>query len=128
LRTLTLTGKVFTGEGNGKKYLSIFWVRQQIQEKLGFTPYLGTLNLKLDAENASNKKLLEGAETIKICPEEGYCVGNLFKASVRNIECAIIIPQIKNYPKKVIEIISPKNLREELSLKDEDEITVDVQI
>jgi riboflavin kinase len=121
-------GKVFTGEGNGKKYLALPWVKQQIEEKLGFTPFLGTLNLRLTKESATRRKLLEKTEATTICPAEGYCVGMLLKATVSDTECAIILPQVKGYPKNVLEIIAPVNLRETLNLKDNDAVAVAVQV
>lgn len=128
MRTLKFEGEVITGEGNGKKYLSFPWVQQQIEEKLGFTPFPGTLNLRLNKNSSSKKEILEKNETTRICPAVGYCVGILFKAKINNIECAIVIPKIANYPKTTLEIIAPQNLREALNLKDGDKVAVSAQI
>jgi riboflavin kinase, archaea type len=118
LETLIFKGKVVTGEGNGKKYLSLYWVKQQIQEKLGFSPYLGTLNLKLSKEGMREKRILAETKTESICPAEGYCLGLLFKAQIDEELCAVIIPKVKNYPENILEIIAASNLREKLKLKD----------
>ena len=56
---MELAGRVFTGQGEGKKYVSLSWVKHQIKEKLGFDPYPGTLNLRLDEENAKHRVVLE---------------------------------------------------------------------
>jgi riboflavin kinase len=128
LNTVTFEGKVFTGEGNGKKYLALPWVQRQVKEKLGFKPFLGTLNLKLSRESSLRRKLLEKNESPTICPAEGYCVGVLLKATVDAMECAVIIPKVKNYPENVLEIIAPVNLREKLKVKDDDEVAVTVYI
>ncbi len=129
MTTLKLEGQVTTGEGNGKKFLSLQWVQQQIEEKLGFTPFLGTLNLRLTPRSAENKKLIEKTEALKIYPsEKGYCEGILVKASIDHFECAIVIPQTANYPRKILEIIATQNLREVLQLKDGDKVTITVQI
>ena len=121
-------GKVFTGEGNGKKYLAIPWVKQQVKEKVGFTPFLGTLNLKLTKENAARKKLLSQAKSATISPAEGYCVGLLFKAAISGLDCAVIVPQVKDYPDNVLEVVAQVNLRETLKLKDGDSVTVSVYV
>ena len=125
---LTFVGAVISGEGNGKKYLALPWVKQQIEQKLGFLPYLGTLNLRLTKESVVNKKILELTETLVICPAEGYCVGLLFRASIQSIMCAVVIPQIEDYPENVLEIIASVNLRETLNLKDGEDVTVSVQV
>ena len=57
-------GTVFSGEGNGKKFVDLPWVKQQIEEKLGFSPYLGTLNLRLTEKDAEKRSLLETAEEL----------------------------------------------------------------
>ncbi len=123
---LIFEGKVFSGEGNGKKYLALPWVRKQIEEKLGFTPYLGTLNLKLSKKDAIKRKLLKKTQADSIYPTEGYCIGLLYKAQINNNDAAVVIPQIKYYPENVLEIISPYSLREKLKLKDGDEVSVSV--
>ena len=127
MNEITFEGKVFAGEGTGRKYLSFSWVQQQIKENLGFTPFLGTLNLKLNQEGAFRRKKLEKLDSLKICPPEGYCVGLLFKAYIGNNACAVIIPQVRGYPKNVLEIIASTNLRASLGLSDEDSVAVRVQ-
>ncbi len=123
--TLTLDGKIISGQGNGKKYLALPWVKQQIEEKLGFTPYLGTLNLKLSGESVKHRKLLETTGA-KIRPAEGYCIGLLFRAAIGETECSIVIPQIEDYPKNLLEIIAAVDLREFLHLNDGDAVAVTV--
>jgi riboflavin kinase len=128
LKKIALKGTVFTGTGQGKKYASLPWVQKQITEKLGFNPYLGTLNLRLNKESAKNKNLLEKIQSIDICPEKGYYPGLLIKAIISNSECAILIPKMPNYPIDVLEIIASTNLRQQLKLKDGDEVIVIVPI
>ncbi len=119
---------MFFGKGEGKEFLDLPWVKQQIEEKLGFTPYPGTLNIQLTTEGANRRKLLEKIQSIKVYPADGYCTGLIFKAFIGKLECAIIIPQTTDYPKDILEIIAPSNLREKLQLEDGDEITVTVSL
>jgi len=128
LERIEFSGTVFSSRGNGKKFLELPWVNRQITEKLGFTPYPGTLNMKLSEDVAKRRKLLEKAPSIKIYPAEGYCNGTLFKAFIGKLECAIVIPEVAGYPKNVLEIIAAVNLREQLKLKDGSEITVTVNL
>ena len=115
---------MFTGTGEGKKYLELPWVKRQIEEKLGFTPYLGTLNLLLSKENAKRRKLLETADAMKICPVEGYCSGILHKAHIGELECGIVLPEVASYPQDYLEVIAADFLRANLQLEDGDEVTV----
>ena len=128
LKKMKLSGKVFSGRGGGKKFLELPWVKQQVKEKLGFTPYHGTLNVRLSEESIRRRKLLESTASMEICPAEGYCSGKIFKAFVGVLECAIVIPDVAGYPENVLEIIASTNLREKLQLADGDKIAVTVNL
>ena len=128
LKRIKLSGTVFSGGGEGKKFLDLPWVNRQIEKKLGFVPYPGALNVSLSEESAKRRKLLEKAHSIKICPADGYCNGALFKAFIGTLECAIVVPEVAGYPKGVLEIIAAVNLRETLQLEDGGEVTVTVNL
>lgn len=123
LNRLIFNGVVTSGQGNGKKYLDLPWVKSQILEKLGYIAYPGTLNIRITKEINQRKKL-EGKKAIQIYPAEGYCFGAVFKATINSVDCAIIIPQVKGYPCDILEIIAPIYLRETLKLKDNDSVVV----
>jgi riboflavin kinase len=126
LKMLRVRGKVFSGSGEGAKFIEIPWVREQIIEKLGFIPYPGTLNIKL-TEGVVNFKLLKKAKAIEILPAKGFCRGRCFNACFMDtLKCAIVIPEVENYPESILEVIAPINLRQKFKLKDGD--TVDVKI
>ncbi len=125
-KILFLKGKVFSGSGEGAKFVELSWVRRQIEDRLGFTPYAGTLNIKLTKESVTVKNSLKKANGIEISPAEGFCRGKCFHAYISNLQCAIVIPEIKNYPADVIEVIASVNLREKLNLKNSDSVEVKV--
>jgi riboflavin kinase len=124
MKQTKLTGTVFTGTGKGKKYLTLPWVKRQIEEALGYTPYLGTLNLLLSRENAKRRKLLETSDASRIHPAQGYSSGILRKAHIGTLECAIIVPELPTYPRNYLEVIAVDYLREKLNLKDGSQVTV----
>jgi len=128
LKKIELSGTVFSSQGEGKKFLELPWVKQQIKQKLDFTPYPGTLNVRLSEESVKRKKLLEKAHSVKVCPADGYCNGTLIKALIGSLECAIVVPEVVGYPKEVLEIIAPVNLRETRQLEDGCEVTVTVNL
>ncbi|NWF87389.1 CTP-dependent riboflavin kinase [Candidatus Bathyarchaeota archaeon] len=126
MKTSHIKGKVISGSGEGAKFTELPWVKEQIVEEVGFTPYLGTLNVKV-TEPSLLKRLLENAKWIEISPVNGFCRGKIVKAHfMDNLECAIIIPEVGNYPEDVIELIAPINLRKKFKLRDGD--TVEVKI
>lgn len=108
--------------------MSLPWVKSQIEEKLCFTPYPGTLNLILSEESTKRRKLLETVPSIEICPVKGYSSGILYKAQLGKLECAIVIPEVTNYPEDCLEVIAAENLREKLKFRDGNRITVTIDI
>jgi len=124
---ITIRGKVCGGKGEGSFFVSKPWVMKQVKKKLGFKPYLGTLNIQLLSEYKEIVKILENHNGIEIIPKEGFCPGKCFKAAVSGrIKGAVVIPRVPSYPKDMLEIIAPVNLRETLGLKDGDEIEITV--
>jgi riboflavin kinase len=128
MKKIEFSGKVFSGNGGGKKFLELDWVKRQINAILGFTPYAGTLNIHLSDKSTEHRKLLENAASLTVRPVEGYYSGKVFKAYLGTLECAIVIPEVADYPENVLEIIAPVNLREKFHLADGDEIAVTVSI
>jgi riboflavin kinase len=128
LKRITFRGTVVSGEGNGRRYLALPWVKGQIEKKLGYTIYLGTLNLKLSKAYIQKNKLLKKTKTDTISPQDGYCKGLLFKADIAGLKCGVVVPEAEGYPEDLIEIIAEVSLRETLSLKDGEVVTVSVEI
>jgi len=124
LQQIVFKGKIVTGNGEGRTFVNLWWVKKQIKERLHFTAYPGTLNLLLNHESNKIKKFLKKSQFIRISPVEGFCEGIAYPAHINSIKCAIIIPEIENYPKNLIEIVAPINLRDSLNAKDGDELSV----
>ncbi len=130
-KSFILRGRVFTGFGEGAYYMSIPYYYKQFVEKLGFKPYIGTLNLKLKSiHDLEVKKLLYLLPGIEIKGfsngKRSYGGAKCFKAKINGINGAVILIERTHYGDDVIEVISPKRLRDELNLKDGDEVIVEV--
>jgi riboflavin kinase, archaea type len=121
---ITLKGTVFSGKGEGKKFVALPWVQRQISEKLGFSPFLGTLNLRLSAQNIAKRTQMEKSEGITIAPEKGFFSGKLYPAHIGAIACAVIVPIVPNYPADILEVVAESCLREKLKLEDGDCVSV----
>jgi riboflavin kinase len=124
MRTIEVRGRVFSGEGVGSQYISIQWVREQIQQKLGFDPFPGTLNVRLKRADSGRLKTAFGTSRgISLFPPRGYLSARCFRVSVMSkIDGAIVIPEKQGYPPDILEIAAPVSLREHLSLRDGDEV------
>jgi len=126
LPRLIFEGTVFSGRGEGKRFVELPWVKRQIEEKLHFVPYAGTLNLRLTEESIEKRKELDSATGLVVDPQTGYCPGILFRAYIEGVECAVVLPKIPSYPADVLEIIAPKYLRGKFGLTDGSTLTVAV--
>jgi riboflavin kinase len=126
LPNLTFAGTVFSGEGKGKCFLMLPWVQRQVMEKLGFLAYAGTLNIRLDADNMEKRKQLDPKQGLLVKPESGFYRGVLFKATIQNVEAAIVLPLMPDYPIDVLEVVAPVYLRGKLGFKDSDKVALSV--
>jgi riboflavin kinase len=124
-----LKGKVFSGKGEGTQFLNFPWVRKQIEEKLGFAPYEGTLNVRLYKDSINLRKTLTSASGMEILPQPGFCRGRLLKACLMGaVVCAVVVPEVGGYPEDVIELVASVNLREKLQLSDGDLVVVQIML
>ena len=126
-----LFGRVISGKGEGKYYMSLKPYKERFKNILGYYPYEGTLNIKklnnnfqLDKLNwleiddfKYNGRAYYGAKIlpVKIYGKIGYWVNG-----------AIIHPKKSTHDKNIIELISNVNLRKFLFLKNNDIIIVNV--
>jgi riboflavin kinase len=128
LNWIVFEGTAFSGQGRGKKFVELPWFKRQVEEKLGFSPYPGTLNLCLTDKNIENRRLLEISGGLTVEPQTGYYSGVMFRATIDTLECAVVIPIMPNYPNNVLEVIAPVCLREQLKLTDGSLVTVFVNV
>ena len=127
-------GHIITGMGEGAYYMSLNGYKQQFKEKLGYEPYPGTLNIKLNSMlYVEAKKEMLKYPSIDI---EGFsdqsrtfgwvkCYPAYINDSV-NINSSILILERTHYDDSIIEIIAPFSIKEQFSLKDGDYIRLKV--
>ncbi|NLV27279.1 MAG: DUF120 domain-containing protein [Methanomicrobiales archaeon] len=131
-KKLTLAGTVQSGLGEGAYYMSLVPYANQFQDLLGFTPFPGTLNIKLTPGSIIQRKRLSGGKwlTVQGFESEGRTFGEVrcLPCFIRDIPCGIIIPGRTHYPEELLEIVSPEGLRKKFSLEDGDEIAIEVTL
>ncbi len=122
-------GSVQTGLGEGRYYLSRPGYDAQFQDKLGWRPYPGTLNLDLGGAEANKLKFLRKnpVYVIEGFQAEGRSFGGVlcFPARIGDQEAAAILPNRTHYT-TVLEVIAPVCLRESLPCEDHDRLELDV--
>jgi CTP-dependent riboflavin kinase len=126
-RALVLTGKIISGAGQGAYFTQADWVLQQCDEKLGFKPYPGTLNLEISAGDLPIIESLDKETGIElVSPDPKFCNAKTFRVSLGKISGAIVMPEekVRVHPKNFIEIIAPANIKTSLNVKDGDFIKI----
>jgi riboflavin kinase len=130
--SVTLEGTVFTGLGEGAYYTQKEHYRKQFAEKLGFDPYPGTLNIKLNTDyDLKTRAELEAYPAVEIegFQNENRTFGTVkcYPAKIGNkIKGALISALRGHYDNSVLEIIAPVNLRKNLNLKDGNKVKVEI--
>lgn len=128
-KEILIKGRIVDGLKDGRYYLSLNQYVKNIEKKLGFKPYPGTLNIRLtDTEDIEIKERLQRMNGINV---EGFKQGNrvfgsikCFRCRVNGIQASIIIPERSHYGSEILELISPVGLKRKMRLKSGDEIVV----
>lgn len=128
---VTIHGCVQSGMGEGGYYICQERYVSQFSEKLGFVPFEGTLNIHVDPEDVGKLDIVRSIAGVPIdgFSSDGRSFGAVvaYKAKIRNIDCAIVVPERSHYT-DVIEIICQYHLRRTLSLEDGDRLDIKVNI
>jgi len=119
----TVTGTVFSGMGKGRYYVGHPEYQRRFMERLGYAPYPGTLNVKLeDRETIQRLGEMRAGDGVKI---EGFTLGGesfsaltCFDGELRGERVTLLFIDVTYYNETVAELISPTYLRGKLGLRD----------
>lgn len=128
-----LEGELFSGLGEGSYYIGQEGYRTQLEKKLGFDPYPGTLNIRLKPGYENERDILNSLPLISIkgftTEKRSFGPAKCAKAIMNNeVQVSIILAMRSHYGSDVIEIVSEENLRKKLKLKDGDAIKIKIMI
>jgi len=119
---LEFSGIIVRGLGEGSFYMSLEGYRKQIREHLGFDPFPGTLNIRLDEDERWKRQSLIESEPIIISgfKDKNRTYGELYayRCRVEGRDGAIIVPLRTHHGQEILEIIFPFNAKAELRKKD----------
>ena len=129
---ISLTGVVTSGLGQGAYFMSLPWVQDAVRRLSGFTPYPGTLNIRLDADAVRTWGQALTSKHFEWIPPEVFrsqsltpCGARLFPVVVgADVEAAVIVPDVTRYGDDLLELIAAVHLRSRLGLRDDDRVTL----
>ena len=128
---IRISGYVTSGLGEGAYYMSIeeYWL--QIEEKIGFESYHGTLNIRINIEEYDIFHELRNHHPIIIkgFKKEQRSFGALtcYPAEIFKIQGALIFAERTSHGSNILEFIAPINLRTEFKLKDGDKVKIKIK-
>lgn len=127
---LSIPGEVASGLGEGRYYLSQPGYVLQFTERLGYTPYPGTLNVRIRPAEARRMQAVRDWSGIRI---DGFEAGGrtfggatCYPARLSGRACHLIRPDRSHY-QDVIEFVASERLRTRLRLKDGDPVTAELE-
>jgi riboflavin kinase, archaea type len=122
---MNIKGILVSGTGKGTYFMSQEVYKDQIKKNLGFTPFEGTLNIKIEEDDVEKIFKIPDHEIGIIRGEKGFGDVKFIKAKLNNeVNGAIIFPLKTQHKKDILEFIAPKNLRKSLKLQDGDFLTL----
>lgn len=122
---MKLLGKIVSGIGKGTFFMSQDFYKAQFQEKVHFTPFEGTLNLKIDSDSINSMKTLPKNKFGLIHGEGKFGDVKYIEANINNeINGALVFPAKSEHDEDVLEFITDKNLRKQFQFMDGDEVTI----
>jgi len=131
--SITFHGSVFSGSGKGGYYVGHPEYRKRFLNLLGYVPYPGTLNVKLDSpeeiEVRRGLRLGKKALWIEEFVQRGetFSAVNCFKGRMGREQVALLIVEITHYDDSVLELISPVYLRGKFGLADGSKVSATIE-
>ena len=129
---IVLNGSVISGLGEGAYYMSLKGYTKQFKAKIGYVPFPGTLNIKLNQLQATQIiQQLDEIDNMTLDPffdgKRTYGWVKCFHATLNDsIKCELIRLERTHHDNSVIELISKNNLRKIARLKTGSKITVKI--
>lgn len=129
-----LKGTVESGMGEGAYYMSLNGYTKQFKTKIGYTPFPGTLNVKLNKkEHIEALRQFENLDGIMIKgfsdAKRTYGWVKCFTGKLNNsINCNLIFLERTFHDKSIIELISKKHLRKIGNLKNGSVVKIKIPI
>ena len=132
--SVDLKGTLVSGMGEGAYYMGLKGYTKQFISKIGYVPFPGTLNVRLDKKiHQESIKQFETLDGIKIKSfsdgKRTYGWVKCFPAKLNNsINCQLIILERTHHDDSVIELISKTSLRKNAKLKDGSKVSIKIVI
>lgn len=131
-RTITLRGKLVSGMGEGAYYMSLEGYTRQFQERLGYIPFPGTLNVMLEKESVESAKKLDAMPGTRI---DGFSDGRrtygwvkCFGATANSVKANLIRLERTHHDPFIVELISRYSIRSRAKLSTGSAVIINIDV
>jgi CTP-dependent riboflavin kinase len=129
-------GVIFSDLGLASRFMALDWVQKALADCLGFAPFPATLNVRpAQQEDAAAWETIQndGSFFSQMPGQEGSCLARIYRIEIQaapgcdrhGTRGAVLLPEVKDYPKDKIEIVAPVRLKDALGVKDGDRLTLE---
>jgi riboflavin kinase len=131
---MEIKGARTTGYGKGAYFLGQDFYKSKFDEKCGFEPYPGTLNITVPEKYLEEIKEMKISCTNIIKPKDDFGGVKYIKAilsdekSSAEVGGAIVFPDKTTHDENYLEFIAKENLRKKLNLKDGNKVILKINI
>jgi riboflavin kinase len=130
---LSLGGKAFSGIGKGRYYVGHPEYQKRFESLLGYAPYPGTLNVKMDdkvmVEELKTLRSLRGKRVESFTQgEESFSALTCFDGHLDGERITLLLIEVTHYNESVAELISPVYLRGRFGIKDGDRVSFSIDV
>jgi CTP-dependent riboflavin kinase len=131
-----LTGIIFSDLGQASSFMALDWVQDLLKQNLGYRPFPATLNVRprsFEDAQVWQRIRTENAGVVLSPANSNFCSARLYRVEiygpqervVPGIAGAILLPEVKNYPKDKIELVAAVRLKDQLGLEDGDQLILE---
>lgn len=116
---MEIKGIVVSGQGKGAYFMSRSFYKDQFEKKLNFTPFPGTLNIKISESEIRKIHQIKKDKMEKIKGERNFGDVLLIKAVLNKDICgAVVFPKKTTHGENIIEFITSIKVKESHGIKD----------
>jgi riboflavin kinase, archaea type len=149
IKPVLFKGKIVTGMGEGAYYMSLEGYKKQFQHKLGYEPFPGTLNVKIEDKNYVNSRkdlinypsiYIDGFKNsdrtfgwVRCYPatitQEPKLSREMIESQHPDIlnDVHVLLLERTHHNNNLIEVIGPLNLKESSNLKNGDSVVIRIK-
>ena len=129
-----IKGILTSGMGEGAYYMGLKGYTKQFKSKIGYIPFPGTLNLRIDKkihQEAIKQFVSLNGIMIKSFSDGKRTYGwvKCFPAKLNNsVDCNLILLERTHHDNSVVELISKTSIRKSAKLKDGAKVTIKIPV